>query len=172
MTRRELIGMSSVAAVAIAVTGRYALTAKPPTIATGKKPAGGEFPVRHTDAEWRAMLTPASYRVLREASTEKAFSSDLLSEHREGVFKCAGCAKPLFRSDTKFDSHTGWPSFWDAIAHSVIEHEDRSLGGVRTEVLCTDCGGHLGHVFDDGPKPTGLRYCMNGVALTFTSAKA
>ncbi|MBV1687925.1 peptide-methionine (R)-S-oxide reductase MsrB [Novosphingobium sp. G106] len=164
--------MGSVAAVAIVVAGRYALTAKSPATSSGPKRADGTFPVSHTDAQWRATLTPASYSVLREAATEKPFSSALLTEHRQGVFKCAGCAKPLFRSGTKFDSHTGWPSFWAAIAQSVIEHEDRSMTEVRTEVLCADCGGHLGHVFDDGPKPTGLRYCMNGVALTFIPAKA
>lgn len=128
------------------------------------------FAVTHTDAEWRQRLTPAQYNVLRAAGTETPFSSPLNDEHRAGVFGCAGCALDLFSSTTKFDSGTGWPSFYQALANAVIERDDGSLGMSRIEVLCRQCGSHLGHVFDDGPRPTGLRYCMNGVALTFRPA--
>jgi peptide-methionine (R)-S-oxide reductase len=105
--------------------------------------------------------------VLRTASTETPYSSPLNDEHRSGIFGCAGCARDLFSSTTKFDSGTGWPSFWKALDNAVLERQDDTLGMTRTEVLCSRCGGHLGHVFDDGPQPTGLRYCMNGVALGF-----
>ncbi len=127
------------------------------------------FEVSHTDAEWRQLLTPQQYAVLRMASTETPFSSPLNAEHRPGIFGCAGCAQDLFSSTNKFDSGTGWPSFWKALDNAVIERQDNSMGMARTEVLCRRCGGHLGHVFDDGPEPTGLRYCMNGVALGFRS---
>jgi peptide-methionine (R)-S-oxide reductase len=126
-----------------------------------------QFAVTHTDAEWRNLLTAAQYDVLRNAGTEAPYSSPLNDEHRRGVFSCAGCALHLFSSGTKFDSGTGWPSFWRAMYNSVLERPDTSLGMIRTEVLCSRCGGHLGHVFNDGPQPTGLRYCMNGVAMTF-----
>jgi peptide-methionine (R)-S-oxide reductase len=126
--------------------------------------------VNHTPAEWQKLLGPQRYAVLREASTERPFSSSLLKEHRRGTFVCAGCALPLFNSATKFESGTGWPSFWKAIPGDVVTRADHSLLAERTEVLCRRCGGHLGHVFDDGPKPTGLRYCMNGLALNFRPA--
>ena len=125
------------------------------------------FAVTHTDAEWRNLLTPAQYDVLRNAGTETPYTSPLNDEHRRGVFSCAGCALHLYSSDTKFDSGTGWPSFWKALDNAVLKRPDTSLGMMRTEVLCSQCGGHLGHVFNDGPQPTGLRYCMNGVAMTF-----
>jgi peptide-methionine (R)-S-oxide reductase len=125
------------------------------------------FEVMHTDAEWRKLLTPVQYAVLRQASTEPPFTSALLHEARRGIFGCAGCARALFSSDTKFDSGTGWPSFWAPLDHAVETTSDSGFGMIRTAVHCARCGGHLGHVFDDGPKPTGLRYCMNGVALTF-----
>ena len=126
-----------------------------------------EFPVTHTDAEWRKLLNPDQYAVLRHDSTERPFTSPLLHEKRRGTFACAGCGLDNFSSATKFESGTGWPSFWAPIEKAVITKKDSSLGMVRTAVECRRCGGHLGHVFDDGPKPTGLRYCMNGVALTF-----
>lgn len=128
------------------------------------------FAVNRAPADWKKLLGPQRYAVLREASTERPFSSPLLKEHRKGTFACAGCTQPLFRSSTKFESGTGWPSFWAAMPHAVITRTDRSLMMERTEVLCARCGGHLGHVFDDGPQPTGLRYCMNGLALKFRPA--
>ncbi|WP_213881843.1 peptide-methionine (R)-S-oxide reductase MsrB [Pseudomonas sp. dw_358] len=127
------------------------------------------FPVAHTEAEWHAILNPQQFKVLREQDTERPFTSPLNDEHRNGTFACAGCNQPAFASATKFDSHTGWPSFWAPMENAVGIHQDRSFGMLRQEVHCSRCGGHLGHVFDDGPKPTGLRYCMNGVAMTFTA---
>jgi peptide-methionine (R)-S-oxide reductase len=129
--------------------------------------ADAQFAVTHSDAEWRNLLTAAQYDVLRNAGTEAPYSSPLNDEHRRGVFSCAGCALHLYSSGTKFDSGTGWPSFWRAMDNAVLERPDTSLGMIRTEVLCSQCGGHLGHVFNDGPPPTGRRYCMNGVAMTF-----
>jgi len=123
--------------------------------------------VRHTDAEWRKLLPPPSYNVLREEGTELAFSSPLDEEKRPGLYTCLGCDLALFSSKTKYDSGSGWPSFWAPLPHAVATKTDLSLGVPRTEVHCRRCLGHLGHVFDDGPKPTGLRYCMNGVALRF-----
>lgn len=128
------------------------------------------FTVTHSDAEWRRRLTPMQYYVLRQEGTERPFSNPLNSEHRAGRFACAGCALPLFSSTTKFDSGTGWPSFYAPLPRAVATSRDFALGYVRTEVHCARCGGHLGHVFDDGPRPTGLRYCMNGAALVFTPA--
>jgi peptide-methionine (R)-S-oxide reductase len=130
------------------------------------------FPIQHTDAEWRAQLTPAQYDVLREEGTERAFSSPLDHETRAGTYVCAGCQSKLFSSATKYDSGTGWPSFWQPLPDAVAQRTDTTLGMVRDEVHCRHCGGHLGHVFDDGPRPTGLRYCMNGVALQFTAVSA
>ena len=121
--------------------------------------------MQKTDEEWRATLTPEQYTVLRKHGTERAGSSPLNSEKREGVFTCAGCGQPLFSSTTKFESGTGWPSFWDPLAEAVATSTDRSLSMPRTEVHCASCGGHLGHVFPDGPRPTGLRYCVNSVSL-------
>ncbi|ERO63979.1 hypothetical protein P308_26320 [Pseudomonas piscis] len=134
----------------------------------GAAQADEAFEVSHTDNQWRTLLSPEQYRVLRQEGTERAYSSALNDEHRAGTFACAGCALALFSSTTKFDSHTGWPSFWAPLGHAVAQRSDRSLGMKRTEVHCRRCGGHLGHVFDDGPAPTGLRYCMNGLAMNFT----
>lgn len=155
ITRRRLIA-GGAAAVAFRAAWRTAEVAAAPT-----------FEVTHTDAEWRKLLTPDQYAVLRREATERPFSSLLLHESRRGTFGCAGCHLDLFSSTTKFDSDTGWPSFWAPLEKAVGTTRDSSLGMVRTAVHCRRCGGHLGHVFDDGPKPTGLRYCMNGVALTF-----
>jgi peptide-methionine (R)-S-oxide reductase len=130
------------------------------------------FEVTKSDEEWKRLLTPEQFRVLRQHGTEPAFSSPLNDEHRSGVFSCAGCDLPVFRSETKFESGTGWPSFYAPIEDGVRTSNDYSLIIPRTEVHCRRCGGHLGHVFDDGPKPTGKRYCMNGVALKFEPAAA
>jgi peptide-methionine (R)-S-oxide reductase len=129
--------------------------------------AAGVFEVTHSDDEWRKLLTRDQYAVLRHSGTERPFTSALLHEGRRGNFACAGCDLDLFSSTTKFDSGTGWPSFWAPLEKAVGTVEDRSYGMVRDAVHCSRCGGHLGHVFNDGPKPTGLRYCMNGVAMTF-----
>jgi peptide-methionine (R)-S-oxide reductase len=130
------------------------------------------FDVRRTDAEWRKLLTSAQYDVMRHEGTERPFTSPLNDEHREGTFACAGCQLDAFSSKTKFDSGTGWPSFWQPLPDAVGETRDRTFGMLRTEVHCRRCGSHFGHVFDDGPRPTGLRYCMNGVSLRFTPTAA
>jgi peptide-methionine (R)-S-oxide reductase len=130
-----------------------------------------DFPVEKTDAEWQATLSPGRYQVLRCHGTERAGTSPLNAEKRPGSFVCAGCGQPLFTSDAKFESGTGWPSFFRPLTEGAVETTvDRSHGMTRTEVHCSRCGGHLGHVFEDGPRPTGLRYCINGVSLDFTPA--
>jgi peptide-methionine (R)-S-oxide reductase len=135
--------------------------------------AAEAFQVARTDAEWRKLLTPDQYAVLRQSATEPPFTSPLLDEHRPGVFACAGCDLGLFSSETKFESGTGWPSFWAPLNEQAVgTTRDTTLGMIRIEVHCSRCGGHLGHVFNDGPKITGLRYCMNGVAMTFKPAAA
>ena len=134
--------------------------------------AAEKFEIEKTDAEWRAQLTPQQYEILRKEGTERPWTSPLLNEHRKGTFACAGCELPLFSSETKFESGTGWPSFFKPLENAVATREDRTFGMKRVEVHCRRCGGHLGHVFDDGPKPTGLRYCMDGYALNFRPASA
>ncbi|MET0240773.1 MAG: peptide-methionine (R)-S-oxide reductase MsrB [Sphingobium sp.] len=128
------------------------------------------YPFALADDQWRKKLTPGQYQVLRRRATERPYSSPLNDEHRAGTFQCAGCDHPLFASKTKFDSGTGWPSFWQPLKGAVRTRSDTDLGMERTEVLCARCGGHLGHVFDDGPRPTGKRYCMNGVAMRFVGS--
>ncbi len=152
-TRRETFGMFGCAA-----------------FLAGLGPARAEEKLVRSDAEWRKILTPDQFEILRRDGTERPFTSPLLHEERKGVFACAGCDLDLYSSATKYDSGTGWPSFWAPLPHAVTEREDGSLGMVRTAVSCQRCDGHLGHVFNDGPKPTGLRYCMNGVALKFKAA--
>ena len=132
--------------------------------------ASRSFEFALSDSEWRKRLGPERYRILREAGTERPYSSPLNKEHRRGTFACAGCGLPLFSFTTKFDSGTGWPSFFRPLPNAIVTRADHSLLMERTEVLCRRCGGHLGHVFDDGPRPTGLRYCMNGLALKFVPA--
>jgi peptide-methionine (R)-S-oxide reductase len=139
--------------------------------ACGSSPAEAKtFKVSYSDAEWRKRLTPAQYAILREEGTERPFTSPLDKEKRKGTFVCAGCGNDLYSSETKFDSGTGWPSFYRPLQGAIGTSTDFKLGYPRTEVHCADCGGHLGHVFKDGPKPTGLRYCMNGDAMKFRPA--
>lgn len=164
-TRRHLLWTAGAGSAAVLAAGLFPRRA--PAAA-----ASEIFEVSHSDAEWRARLTPEQYNVLRREGTERAGSSPLNKEHRAGTFSCAGCALPLFSSRTKFDSGTGWPSFWQPLEQAVATRQDRAYGMLRTEVHCRRCGGHLGHVFDDGPRPTGLRYCMNGLSLTFTPQPA
>jgi peptide-methionine (R)-S-oxide reductase len=132
--------------------------------------AKGNFAVTHTDAEWRQMLTPNQYRILRQAQTEEEWSSPLLQEHRDGIYECAGCALTFFKSEWKYDSDEGWPSFWTSVPGTLDKMEDDSANMVRTELHCHRCGSHIGHLFNDGPQPTGLRYCMDGLALKFVPA--
>ena len=166
VNRRILLGgagLGSIAAAAAVVFGFNRTQA-------GAAP--GKFEVTKSDEEWRRILTPDQYHVLREHGTERAGTSPLNNEHRKGTFFCAGCDLPLYSSDTKFDSGTGWPSFWQPLPNAVVTVVDNSLFMTRIEVNCRRCGGHLGHVFDDGPPPTGKRYCMNGVAMKFKPAVA
>jgi peptide-methionine (R)-S-oxide reductase len=158
ITRRSLFGAAALATAGIAFTARTAFA------------AAGPYQVTHTPAEWRQLLGPERFNILRQEGTERPFSSPLLKEHRRGIFTCAGCALPLYPSTTKYDSHTGWPSFWAAIPNAVLTKDDSSLFMDRTEVHCRRCGGHLGHIFDDGPKPTGKRHCINGLSLSFRPA--
>jgi peptide-methionine (R)-S-oxide reductase len=159
LSRRGMLRVLAAGAAvpALAACGSGEATARP-------------YPVRFTEAEWRRRLTPAQFRILRQKGTEYPGTSPLLREHRKGTFTCAADGNPLFSSATKFESGTGWPSFWAPLPGAVRTATDWDAGLPRTEVLCARCGGHLGHVFDDGPKPTGKRYCMNGVALAFVPA--
>ncbi|WP_186195861.1 peptide-methionine (R)-S-oxide reductase MsrB [Burkholderia gladioli] len=163
--RRFLLTGAAFAGAVAALTRNGVFAQQPP------KPAAPAELVL-SDAEWRKRLTPAQYTVLREAGTERPYSNPLNDEHRSGTFSCAGCGIALFSSKTKFDSDTGWPSFWAPLDHAVTTDTDTSFGVIRTEVRCRRCAGHLGHVFDDGPKPTGLRYCMNGTAMSFRPSSA
>lgn len=165
ITRRKL-ALGGAALIGFAALG-LGLSLRRETTARAKE---GPFEINRTPEEWRAILTPEQYAVLREQATERPFTSPLNHEKRKGVFACAGCDLPLFSSETKFDSGTGWPSFYAPIEGAVERSQDWSFGLLREEVHCRRCGGHLGHVFDDGPKPTGLRYCINGLALKFIPA--
>jgi peptide-methionine (R)-S-oxide reductase len=162
LSRRKFLLSSAGAGVALGAS----------TLGWRAQAATTAFEVTHTEAQWRKLLSDDQFQVLRQGGTERPFSSPLNNEHRSGRFACAGCQLELFSSNTKFDSGTGWPSFWKPLEHAVVANTDRSFGMLRTEVLCRRCGGHLGHVFDDGPRPTGLRYCMNGVAMTFKPGAA
>ena len=159
--RRTLIGASG-AAILVAYLSQRAGAVAP---ATDKRFA-------LTPAQWKARLSPPAFNVLRQEGTERPFTSPLNDEHRAGTFLCGGCALPVYPSKTKFDSGTGWPSFWQSLPGRVATKSDYSLGLPRTEVHCKRCGGHLGHIFDDGPKPTGKRHCLNGVALKFVAGRA
>jgi peptide-methionine (R)-S-oxide reductase len=160
LSRRTLMGAGA-GGLIVALSGRC------PASAAG---ASQSFELTRSEDEWRKLLTADQFAVLRRSGTERPFTSPLLHEKRKGTFACAGCALDLFSSDTKYDSRTGWPSFWAPIENAVGTTEDKSFGMTRTAVHCHRCGGHLGHVFKDGPRPTGLRYCMNGVAMTFKAA--
>jgi peptide-methionine (R)-S-oxide reductase len=162
--RRDLLGMTILAgAGALALWPRR-------QVAEAETETAAHFPVSHTDAEWRKLLSPAAYNILRQEGTEFPYSSPLDLETRTGIYSCLGCSQNAYSSATKYDSQTGWPSFWQPLPGAIAEREDTSFGSDRTEVHCARCGGHLGHVFPDGPPPTGLRYCMNGAALSFQPA--
>lgn len=162
--RNTLLGLGALSGLLAGIRGLFEST---PVHAA--QPAR-TYEITRSEAEWRKLLSNEQFHVLRQAGTERPHSSPLDKEKRAGVFQCAGCGLPLFASRTKFDSGTGWPSFWQPLEKAVVENVDTTLGMRRVEVLCRRCGGHLGHVFEDGPKPTGLRYCMNGLALTFMPA--
>jgi peptide-methionine (R)-S-oxide reductase len=162
ITRRMLL--AGAAAVAVLAALRWS--------SADDEAAAGAFEIEKSDDEWRRALNAAQFNVLRRHSTEQPYSSALNSEKRNGTFACAGCDLPVFSAATKFESHTGWPSFFQPLANAVGTSQDHAYFMERTEVHCRRCGGHLGHVFPDGPRPTGLRYCMNGVALKFVPAEA
>ncbi|MCY0385794.1 peptide-methionine (R)-S-oxide reductase MsrB [Robbsia sp. Bb-Pol-6] len=172
MTTRRRFLFSGGAVTALAALGGWRALASALGLRAADAATPETFAVMHSDAQWHRLLDPQQYAVLREAATERPYSSPLNDEHRAGMFHCAGCRTPCFSSSTKFDSRTGWPSFWAPVANAVGDRDDHSWGVTRTEIHCARCGGHLGHRFSDGPAPTGLRYCMNGFALGFTAGAA
>jgi len=167
LTKRKLLVGGGMTAASFAAATLLGTSLRSAFAADAEK-----FEITHTDAEWRKLLSANEYAILRQEGTERPFSSPLNDEHRAGTFSCAGCKLDAFSSKTKFDSGTGWPSFWAPLDGAIATKQDTSFGMARTAVNCRRCAGHLGHVFDDGPKPTGLRYCMNGVALKFTAGPA
>ncbi len=158
MNRRFALGLSGLSLLALGLGSRMSVATE------------GTFEIVKSADEWRKILSPEAFATLREEATERPWTSALLDEHRKGTFTCAGCDLPLYASETKYDSGTGWPSFFDVLPNAIGTKEDNTLFSTRIETHCKRCGGHLGHVFEDGPKPTGLRYCMNGVALKFVAA--
>ena len=160
-SRRGLLAAGGVVAIGFGAA---------PLLSLGSVSGRAGFEIQRTPAEWRRRLGAQRYHILREGGTERPYSSSLLKEKRKGTFACAGCGLPLFSSAAKYDSGTGWPSFWKPLPNAIAYKRDRSLGMVRTEEHCRRCGGHLGHVFDDGPRPTGKRHCINGLSLTFRPA--
>jgi peptide-methionine (R)-S-oxide reductase len=170
-SRRQFLLASGGLGAAVLVIGALPKFSTGPALIS-EAGAAEAFEVTHSDSEWHAILNADQYGILREEGTERPYTSPLNDEHRVGTFACAGCQLALFSSATKFDSRTGWPSFWAPLDKAVATRQDRSFGMTRNEVHCRRCGGHLGHVFDDGPQPTGLRYCMNGLAMTFAPQTA
>ncbi len=164
MKRRDVLSLTAAAGALVSLSGLFR--------SRGNVAIAAEFEITKTDSEWKALLPEDVYQVLRHEDTEPAGSSPLNNEKRKGTFHCAGCDLPLYSSEAKYDSGTGWPSFWESLPDAIGTREDSSFFMKRTECHCRRCGGHLGHIFDDGPKPTGLRHCINGLALTFKPAGA
>ena len=164
MNRRSLITTTALAFAAISLPTLFGARTRFGSVSNASE---GKFEVEKTDEEWRKILTEDQFQVLRKENTERPFTSALLDEHRAGNFHCAGCDLPVYGSYAKYDSGTGWPSFYESLKDAIGDQEDKSLFAARTEIHCRRCGGHFGHVFEDGPKPTGMRHCLNGLALTF-----
>jgi peptide-methionine (R)-S-oxide reductase len=164
MNRRTFLSSTALAVSALAIPAIFSIRAG---FVRESRAAEGKFEIEKTDEEWHKILTEEQFQVLRKEDTERPFTSALLDEHRTGNFHCAGCDLPAYGSYAKFDSGTGWPSFYESLKDAIGDQEDKSLFAARTEIHCRRCGGHFGHVFDDGPQPTGKRHCLNGVALTF-----